>query len=143
MEMAIASSPGWSETGGPWVPASQGMKKYVWSETVVEGGKPFNGTLSHPPSNTGPFQNLGMIDLPTAPASTSPPPQFYADVAVIAYKRAPIDVPQASVHPKIAASAGSPDPTLLNDGDLQKVTKLPIPAVGGSVFIQYEFPEAQ
>ena len=33
MEEAIAGSPGWSETGGPWVPASQGMKKYVWSET--------------------------------------------------------------------------------------------------------------
>ncbi len=43
MEEAIAGSPGWSETGGPWVPASQGMKKYVWSETLVEGGKPFTG----------------------------------------------------------------------------------------------------
>jgi len=29
-EMAIAGSPGWSESGGPWVPASEGMKKYVW-----------------------------------------------------------------------------------------------------------------
>ena len=58
MEEAIASSPGWSETGGPWVPASQGMKKYVWSETFVEGGRPFTGALAHPPSNTGPFQNL-------------------------------------------------------------------------------------
>jgi hypothetical protein len=54
MEEAIASSPGWSETGGPWVPASQGMKKYVWSETPVEGGKPFHGGKpAHPPSNTG------------------------------------------------------------------------------------------
>jgi hypothetical protein len=32
--------PGWSETGGPWVPAQDGMKKLVWSETVVEGGQP-------------------------------------------------------------------------------------------------------
>jgi hypothetical protein len=32
MEEAIAGSPGWSETGGPWVPASQGMKKYVWRD---------------------------------------------------------------------------------------------------------------
>jgi hypothetical protein len=31
LEEAIAGSPGWSESGGPWVPASQGMKKYVWS----------------------------------------------------------------------------------------------------------------
>src|SRR4051812_48614135 len=42
-EMAIAGSPGWSESGGPWVPAPNGMKKYVWSETVVQGGKPFSG----------------------------------------------------------------------------------------------------
>src|SRR5438445_948696 len=41
LEEAIAGSPGWSESGGPWVPASQAMKKYVWSETRVEGGKPF------------------------------------------------------------------------------------------------------
>ena len=62
MEEAIAGSPGWSETGGPWVPGSQGMKKYVWSETRVEGGKPFTGTLPHPPSNTGAFQNLPIED---------------------------------------------------------------------------------
>src|SRR3984885_13765569 len=43
LEEAIAGSPGWSETGGPWVPPSQGMKKYVWSETWVEGGAPFTG----------------------------------------------------------------------------------------------------
>ena len=31
LEMAIAGSPGWSETGGPWVPPEQAMKKLVWS----------------------------------------------------------------------------------------------------------------
>ncbi len=46
LEEAIAGSPGWSETGGPWVPAKEAMKKYVWSETRVEGGKPFTGTLA-------------------------------------------------------------------------------------------------
>jgi hypothetical protein len=40
MEEAIAGSPGWSESGGPWVPGSQGMKKYVWSETFVEVASP-------------------------------------------------------------------------------------------------------
>ncbi len=34
MEMAIAGSPGWSDTGGPWVPPAHGMKKYGWTETV-------------------------------------------------------------------------------------------------------------
>jgi hypothetical protein len=34
MKESIDSSPGWSETGGPWVKPSQGMKKYVWSTRV-------------------------------------------------------------------------------------------------------------
>jgi hypothetical protein len=58
LEMAIAGSPGWSETGGPWVPPAQAMKKLVWSTTVVEGGRPFKGALPAPPSTTGPFQNI-------------------------------------------------------------------------------------
>jgi len=33
LEMAIAGSPGWSESGGPWVLPKDGMKKIVWSET--------------------------------------------------------------------------------------------------------------
>ena len=106
LEEAIAGSPGWSESGGPWVPASQGMKKYVWSETYVEGGKPFTGTLAHPPSNTGAFQNIGIQDVLAAPAGSAPIPQFYADAAVIAYRRPASDVPLESLHPKVTASGG-------------------------------------
>jgi hypothetical protein len=36
LEMAIAGSPGWSESGGPWVPAKDGMKKIVWSRDTGE-----------------------------------------------------------------------------------------------------------
>src|ERR1700683_5869110 len=62
LEEAIAGSPGWSESGGPWVKPSQGMKKVVWSETRVEGGKPFSGALAHPPIVTGPLQNIPIFD---------------------------------------------------------------------------------
>jgi hypothetical protein len=144
LEMAIAGSPGWSESGGPWVPASQGMKKYVWSETLVEGGKPFTGTLAHPPSNTGAFQNVSIRDLLNAPEGTKPVPQFYADAVVVAYRAAASDVPVESLHPKVTASGGSIDVAMLSDGDLEKTTKLPIPAaVGESAWIQYEFAEPQ
>jgi len=37
------------------------MKKFVWSETQVEGGQPFTGTLPKPPANTGPFQGLHFV----------------------------------------------------------------------------------
>ncbi len=38
LELAIAASPGWSETGGPWVPEADALKKLVWSETSLTGG---------------------------------------------------------------------------------------------------------
>jgi len=63
LDVTIDSSPGWSEAGGPWVQPVDGMKKYVWSETVVEGGKPFRGTLEKPPTNTGAFQSLPVHDV--------------------------------------------------------------------------------
>ena len=143
LEEAIAGSPGWSETGGPWVPPSQGMKKYVWSETSVEGGKPFKGALAKPPSSTGAFQSLGIHDLLPAPDGAQAVPQFYADTVVIAYRRAVSDVPVESLHPKVTASAGTPDAAMLRDGDLQKTTKLPIPKAGESAWIQYEYAEPQ
>jgi len=143
LEEAIAGSPGWSESGGPWVPPSQGMKKYVWSETFVEGGKPFTGTLSHPPSNTGAFQNISIHDMLPAPKGAAAARDFYADAAVIAYRRPASDVSIESLHAKITASAGAPDPAILSDGDLEEATKLPIPAIGESAWIQYEFNEPQ
>src|SRR6478672_13837231 len=46
LEMTMAASGGWSETGGPWVKPAQAMKKLVWSERVVDGGTRFVGALS-------------------------------------------------------------------------------------------------
>jgi len=140
LEMAIAGSPGWSESGGPWVPGSQGMKKYVWSETRVEGGKPFTGTLAHPPSNTGVFQNLGLEDEDSLKFKS---PQFYADSAVVAYRVPASDVPIMDLQPKIISSGGNIDTALLSDGDLAKTTALPKAPEGEKAWIQYEFPQAQ
>ena len=58
LEMAIAGSPGWSESGGPWVPAKDGMKKIVWREVRVKGGQPFTGSLPKPAAITGTFPKL-------------------------------------------------------------------------------------
>jgi len=88
MEEAIAGSPGWSESGGPWVKPADGMKKYVWNETVVEGGKPFVGKLAAPPAVTGPFQSI-------AQSEEQPVPLFYADAAVVAYRQPASDVSDA------------------------------------------------
>jgi hypothetical protein len=144
LEMAIAGSPGWSESGGPWVPPSQGMKKYVWSETRLEGGRPFSGTLPKPPSVTGPFQNIrggrGMaVNGEAAPA----PPEFYADAAVVAYRAPEGDVPMAQLQPKVTSSGGNFTLAALTDGDLTNSTLLPAAPVGEKSWIQFEFGQPQ
>jgi hypothetical protein len=141
MEMAIAGSPGWSETGVPWVPASQGMKKYVWSETVVEGGKPFSGKLAHPPSETGAFQNMGIRDELGTSAKTVP--HFYADAAVVAFRLPLADAGDVLALPKITASGEGLDAAMLSDGDVEKATVIPIPPPGSEAWIQFEYPSPQ
>ena len=143
MEMAIAGSPGWSESGGPWVPGSEGMKKYVWSETTVEGGKPFSGELKHPPSNTGAFQNIGIHDELGTTEGPNKIPEFYADAAVFAYKKPAGDLSVEKLNAKITSNGDSLEPALLSDGDLQKTTTIPIPKTGEVSWIQYEFPQQQ
>src|SRR5207302_1827350 len=120
LEEAIAGSPGWSESGGPWVKPNQGMKKIVWSETRMEGGKPFSGVLPHPPTTTGPFQNVPVFNFLASLSGQPQPaaPMFYADTAVIAYRAPESDVPVIALQPKITSSGGSPDLIVLTDGDL-------------------------
>ena len=141
MEMAIAGSPGWSESGGPWVPPSNGMKKYVWSETVIEGGKPFHGQLTHPPTKTGAFQNAGVRERISEQQASATPPQFYGEAAVVAFRR-PWSDDAESLHPKMTSSGGSPDFAMLSDGDIVTTTELPIASDDQLAWIQFEFPNA-
>jgi len=142
LEEAIAGSPGWSETGGPWVPPSEAMKKYVWSETRVEGGKPFTGTLAHPPSNNGAFQNLPVDDVGGALGTPFKAPDFYADSQVVAFK-VPSGEIAATQKATITASSGTIDPALLSDGDLVKTVAIPKPKEGEKAWIQFEYPQPE
>src|SRR5438445_264229 len=108
LEEAIAGSPGWSESGGPWVKPNQGMKKIVWSETRIEGGKPSSVVLPHPPTTTGPFQNVPVFNF-LASITGRPQaiaPTFYADTAVIAYRAPESDVLVTALQPKITSAIG-------------------------------------
>ena len=135
LEMAIAASPGWSETGGPWVLPAQAMKKLVWSETRVEGGQPVTGTLPKPPSTTGPFQNLPRGGQP------SPPVEFYADAAVVAWRAPQGDTAAADLPAKVTSSGGRFDLSALTDGNLTNFVPLPAPQPGAKAWLQFEFAQ--
>ncbi|MEP6869445.1 MAG: glycosyl hydrolase, partial [Novosphingobium sp.] len=88
LELAIAASPGWSETGGPWVQPEDGLKKLVWTETTLKGGKRFKGKLAAPPQTTGPFQTLrpsGGIEEMLGGEAPKAPPVHYGEVKVLAF----------------------------------------------------------
>jgi hypothetical protein len=145
LEMAIAGSPGWSESGGPWVPPAQAMKKFVWTETRVEGGRPFTGALPKPPSATGPFQNIAAVPRGGFGGGTPPPalPEFYADSAVIAYRVPDGDLSMTELQPKVTSSGGQFELAALTDGDLAKSTLLPAAPVDQKAWIQFEFAAPQ
>jgi hypothetical protein len=130
LEFAIAGSPGWSESGGPWVPPEQSMKKLVWSETLVQSGGPLPIRIAPPPSAIGPFQDVRINWANSvAPLGGLAPneavPDFHKDVAVIAY-RLPVDErPPGEWHPVVTSSAGNIDAGLLWDGKLSTVVSLP------------------
>jgi len=144
LEMAVAGSPGWSESGGPWVPAKDGMKKLVWREVRISGGQPFSGSLPKPPATTGAFQDLPIPEetsiLGVKPAA---PPEYYEDVAVVAYRLPASDVSLGDLAPKITSSGGSFTLAQLTDGDLATTNLLPSDATKGYAWIQYEFPTPQ
>ena len=85
LELTIASSPGWSETGGPWVQPENAMKKVVWSATDLVGGHPFRGKLTAPPAATGPFQDASLAADEVVGRSAPEAPARYSDSLVLAY----------------------------------------------------------
>lgn len=138
LDFGIESGPGWSLSGGPWVAPPQAMKKLVWSETVVPGGKRFSGRLAAPPSTSGLFQNMPLTDFSRKVVAGLP--TYYADVAVIAYRLPAGEraFQQAAASATIRSSAGTIDGGRLSDGDLAEAVVLPAAADGES-WIEFSF----
>lgn len=143
LEMAIAGSPGWSESGGPWVPPSEGMKKYVWSELIIEGGQPFKGSLPHPPVSTGAFQNLQYGRFSLLSESSEHASEYYADAAVVAYRIPDAEVSMGELKPRVTSSGGTFNLDMLTDGDLVASSFLPSAPPGEKSWIQFAFDRPQ
>ncbi len=131
LEMSLFSSPGWSEAGGPWVTPEMAMKRLVWSETQVEGGREFAGKLAQPPANEGPVRDLVV--------GKQPAEHFYRDTAVVAFR-----VPAAAeeFRPKVTTSAGDVDAGALLDESLITSVKIAAPkdgANGEPAWVQFSF----
>ncbi len=143
LEMAIAGSPGWSVTGGPWVEPKDGMKKYVWTETRVKGGQAFNGRLPQPADIISKFQNAALKTESFLGGFIGKQPIFYQDALVIAYRLPKNDLVFTDLKPKISSSGGSFNVQDLTDGSLASPVFLPPTKVGEDMWLQYEFETPQ
>lgn len=88
MEMGIASSPGWSTTGGPWVSAEDGMKKLTWREMDVKGGRTIDTDLPLPYRTTGRYLNKPLPEKAVVLGLTfhATKAEAYEDIRILAYR---------------------------------------------------------
>ncbi|NOW48466.1 hypothetical protein FHW96_004654 [Novosphingobium sp. SG751A] len=114
LEVTIAGSPGWSQTGGPWVKPQNGMKKLVWRETTVKGGRLLRLTLPALPNATGPIQALP----PKKPSKMASVPIASGIGPVVAYRR-------TDIAPKAYRLGGKLQPDLASATD-DLATRVPI-----------------
>jgi hypothetical protein len=142
LEMAIAGSPGWSESGGPWVNPEDGMKKIVWVETRVKG-ETSSIKIPQPSGVTGSFQNIPLQPGFGEAIDSSTLPKFYKDVAVIAYKLPEADKSLSDLGAVITSSGGNFILQQLTDGDLSTTNLLPRDSAKGFAWIQFAFPQPQ
>ncbi|MBE7502411.1 MAG: hypothetical protein HS113_19425 [Verrucomicrobiales bacterium] len=120
LQITLNAGPGWTGSGGPWVPPDRSMQHLVASETSVSGPARFSAVLAQPPPRR-PFFGEGALPPPLEEARK----KFYQDVAVFAfptpaggrrlaeidekalYTRAPYSS-QAGVKPHLPAPADHP-----------------------------------
>ncbi len=142
LEMGIAGSPGWSESGGPWVKPEDGMKKIVWTETRVKSGAT-NILLPQPSGITGPFQNIPKQPEFGTSSETEAAPAYYKAVAVIAYKLPDADKTLSDLGATVTASGGDFTLPQLTDGDLGKTSLLPPIPLTVMHGYNFRFPQPQ
>jgi len=132
MEIAIATSAGWSASGGPWVEPVDAMKKIVWSEVVVDGGR-IDVALPPLPDSAGGFQ-----DAPRHGSDGAP--RWSADWRVVAFPASASQVPllPASYRVEDVEIDGAP----LTDGAFGPGIRLPRnPDAWSEAAIEAVFPE--
>ncbi|MCE7798040.1 glycoside hydrolase [Sphingobium sufflavum] len=139
LEFAIAASPGWSETGGPWVKPQHAMKKLVWAQADLRGGQRWTGALPVPPSITGPFQSVAYSDPLAGDAPVPAGPTFYGDALVLAY---PV-VARVLPVPVVTQTDGRPiDAAPLGDASLDSAAAVAkgTPTQPGGLILDYGKP---
>lgn len=141
-DFGIAASPGWSETGGPWVSAADAMKKLTWSELTVQGGTRYLGVLPPPPAVSGPFMTIPHSQSPFLSSTDEKKSEhgFYRDVILLAY---PVRSAPPLPSPILEVGGKELDGTLLADGHPETAVTIPVDDPNAPVSFTLSYPSVQ
>ena len=76
LEVNMNNDAGWCGSGGPWITPELSMQKVVWSETRLEGGKRFDGTLPKPQAVRGFYRDIAVLAVPVPAGAESKIPDI-------------------------------------------------------------------
>ena len=133
LEVAVATSSGWSAAGGPWVEPIDAMKKVVWSQTTVVGGA-VETALAPLPDVPGLYQDCPRWGAGDGVA------RFAADWRVLAF---PADASREPLAPaEVHASSRIGDWSCLTDGSFASTLSLPRdPDAWSAAWVEQEFAQ--
>ena len=138
LEMTVASSPGWSTTGGPWVMPQDAMKKLTWRTLLVDGGRQVSVRLPEPFRTTGAF-----LDGPFSGRGFSAAQyEHYEDITVLAVRQPEGVRTLAELGARVTSSGGRFTLEQLTNGSVSDNELLPS-GPEGYAWIAYTFPEPQ
>ncbi len=64
LELNMNNDAGWCGSGGPWITPEQSMQKVVWTETVLEGPRTFDGVVAQPASLFNFYRDIAVLAMP-------------------------------------------------------------------------------
>ena len=65
LKVNMNNDAGWCGSGGPWMTAEKSMQKIVWTETIVQGEKKYNGNLPKPTTVNDYYGDIMVLAFPT------------------------------------------------------------------------------
>ena len=132
METAVASAPGWSSTGGPWVKPEDAMKKLTWRTYEVSG----NG-LDVPVFRMEPLYNTPGTYQNVADGGNAEP--WFQHIATVAVRLPDAELSMQEMGAKVTSSGGFFTVDQLTNGDFSDGVELPRATDGDYAWIQYSF----
>lgn len=64
LKIFVMNCAGWSGSGGPWITPEQSMKRYVWTETEVAGGRADTVALPQSAAKLGFYKDIAVFAVP-------------------------------------------------------------------------------